>query len=275
MKAEILHVLSYYELFEYPPTIEEIYYSLKIKTSFDEIESALVQLINRGQVFTKGQRYAKKREIIVLFQSKMRYSKKLTADFTKIHKVFTSFPTIQLVGISGSLSMLDADQSDDIDLFVVTAKDTLWLTRLYVLIVTRFLSLLGNYIAQKLCWNIFMEEECLTLPPKKQNEYTAHELIQLKIVYEKHLTSQKLQSHNAWILKILPNVQINYHQNKSDYRASGKSKILKYFDEFLRYFQLKWLHIKGYKTIEYDSQAWFIQDDFEQKIPRGLIRKNT
>ena len=270
MKAEILHVLAYYDLFEYPPTLEEIYCSLRIKASIEDVKSTLAQLIERGQVCAQEKRYAKKREIILLFDSKMRYSKSLTASFINLYKVFALLPTIHLIGISGSLSMLDADETDDIDLFVVTAEHTLWFTRFYVLIITRLLSLLGNHTAQKLCWNIFMEEQCLTLPQKKQNEYTAHELMQLKIIYEKYLTLQKLQKENAWILKILPNVQINYRQNESDYRASGKDKLLKYLDALLRYLQLKWLDKKGYKAIEYSSQVWFIQEDFESKIPLKL-----
>lgn len=186
--------------------------------------------------------------------------------FEKIHRLYTIFPFIRLLGISGSLSMLDADKNDDIDLFVVTSNSTLWLTRCYVLFVTRILSLFNHSIAPKLCWNIFMEEQCLSLPLHKQNEYTAHELIQLKIVYDKSDTAHKLQTDNQWIHDILPNVQINSKRKNIDYKPSWQHKVFKFIDLSLRYFQLLWLSKKGYTATEYESQVWFIQNDFEKKI---------
>lgn len=270
MESEIIHVLSYYDIFKYPPTLSEIYLSLRSKTDLTEMQASLRDLVHRGIIVQSGKRYAKKREILVTFKPKERYSRVLTAEFCKILDIFSILPAVRLIGISGSLSMLDADQNDDVDLFVITTGNTLWITRFYLLFITRLFSFFGNKLTQKLCWNIFMEETNLTLPKNKQSEYTAHELIQLKILYDSSHSSQKLQQDNNWILKILPNVQINYLTGNFNYRLSGKNKMLIWINGILRYFQLRWLEKKGYKTIEYSSQVWFIQEDFERNIPIKL-----
>ncbi len=270
MKSEILHVLSYYDLFEYAPTLHEIFISLRVKSTMKDVQSGLSLLSKQGIIVSEGNRYARRKSIILAFKRKKKYSIKLNNEFRVIQRFFSLAPTVSLIGISGSLSMMDADTNDDIDLFVVTAQDTLWLSRFYILLVTRIMSIFGNSTAQKLCWNIFMEEKNLALPPKKQNEYTAHELVQLKVIYDKSHVAQKLQKENMWITKILPNVQINYKKIHGSYRQPRQYKYLKFFDNIVRFFQRKWLYKKGYRVIEYPSQVWFIQSDFEQKIPFPL-----
>jgi hypothetical protein len=37
-------------------------------------------------------------------------------------KILSFFPQIKLIGLSGSLAMMNADKDDDIDLFIITAK---------------------------------------------------------------------------------------------------------------------------------------------------------
>lgn len=270
MKSEILHVLSYYDLFEYAPTLHEIFISLRFKSTIRDLQSDLSLLCKEGSIISEGDRYARRKNIISACIKRKKYSKKLNQEFGMIQPFFSYIPTVRLIGISGSLSMLDADINDDIDLFVVTTQNTLWLSRFYILLVTRIMSVFGNKTAQRLCWNIFMEEKSLGLPETKRNEYTAHELIQLKIIYDRSHISEKLQKENEWVLKILPNVQINYSKMHKNYRLPEQYKYLKILDSFFRFFQRRWLHKKGYKVTEYPSQVWFIQRDFEQKFPFPL-----
>lgn len=270
MKSEILHVLSYFDFFDYAPTFEEIYVSLRVKSSIHTLEIELEKLVRRQVIQVDEKRYAMNKETILVCKKKRKYSQKLKQSFEDLYSIFTYFPCIQFIGISGSLSMLDAESGDDIDLFVVTSQNTIWLSRFYILLITRIMAIMGNSVAKQLCWNIFIEEQNLTLPMNKQNEYTAHELLQLKTVYDSSDISQKLIGKNRWVLKILPNVQINSRNVENDYRLLNSSKAFTYVDRFFRYFQLRWLNKKGYKAVEYPSQVWFIQNDFEKKIPIPL-----
>ncbi len=272
MKSEILHVLSYYGLFEYAPTFHEIFVSLRVKTSKVRLEQSLTELVQQKTIASDGRRYAKSEQIISLCKAKRVYSGDLKKKYGDIHWIFSLFPTILLIGISGSLSMDDAEEGDDIDLFVITKAGTLWLSRFYVLLITRLMAVFGSSTARKLCWNIFMEEQNLILPSGKQNEYTAHELVQLHVIFDRSNLTENLFIQNRWILKILPNVQINSVDITDNYRLSYKSKYIKLIDNLFRYFQLNWLKKKGYAAVEYPSQVWFIQNDFESRIPISLKR---
>lgn len=52
---------------------------------------------------------------------------------------------------------------------------------------------------------MFLEEGYLTLPTDKQNLYTAHEIAQLKPIYDKDGIYQKFLFANSWTKNYLPN----------------------------------------------------------------------
>ncbi|MDH7476381.1 MAG: hypothetical protein QHH09_02835 [Microgenomates group bacterium] len=54
-------------------------------------------------------------------------------------KLISVFPQIKLVGLSGSLSMMNAKENDDIDLFIITANNRLFTGRFIALALAEFL----------------------------------------------------------------------------------------------------------------------------------------
>ncbi|OGK12689.1 hypothetical protein A3C98_05355 [Candidatus Roizmanbacteria bacterium RIFCSPHIGHO2_02_FULL_37_15] len=56
-------------------------------------------------------------------------------------KLLSLFPQIKLVGLSGSVAMLNAGEDHDIDLFIITGKDRLWTGRFIALFLAQLLSI--------------------------------------------------------------------------------------------------------------------------------------
>ncbi len=272
MKSAILHILRYYAVFDYPPLLSEIHRFYPQQISLSSLEDYLNKLVRSNELFYNDGRYARNSAVFVRYLEKERISQALIADFRSIVGWFGQIPTVKLIGISGSLSMLDADSHDDIDLFVITSRDTLWITRAWVLLITRVMSLAGNKTMKNLCWNIFMDEDSLQLPSDKKNEYTAHELLQIKVMYDERYFHHKLLVSNDWVGEMFPNVQQNLLKNNINYRPLQKSILIKKINLICRFFQKVWLEKRGYNVREFDAQAWFIQDDFEHKIPMKLKR---
>ena len=52
---------------------------------------------------------------------------------------------------------------------------------------------------------MFIDENYLAIPKEKQNLYTAHEVCQLKVLYDLDNTYQKFLVANSWVKKCLPN----------------------------------------------------------------------
>ena len=105
--------------------------------------------------------------------------------------------------------MENADKTDDIDLFIITSKNGLWLTRI---LITTFLNSMGvrrkagmklSQVAGKLCLNILLEED--RLAQNKADIYLAHEVLQMKVLWQRNGIYQKYLEENEWAFKFLPN----------------------------------------------------------------------
>ena len=112
-------------------------------------------------------------------------------------------PTIKFIGVTGSLAMKNAKPSDDLDLLLITRKNTLWLTRLLVYVLLFCLHYPVRFPGEKkekdkLCLNIWLAENDLLI--KSQNLFTAHEIAQIIPLVDKKNTFNKFLSQNKWIL---------------------------------------------------------------------------
>ncbi len=89
-------------------------------------------------------------------------------------RLIYSFPFVRGVFISGSLSKDCVEEDGDIDFFILTQKNRLWLCRA-LLIIYKKIFLLNSY--RYFCLNYFIDEENLEIDEK--NLYTATELVTL------------------------------------------------------------------------------------------------
>ncbi|MBI2611766.1 hypothetical protein HYW54_03420 [Candidatus Gottesmanbacteria bacterium] len=200
MKTAFLKTIIYADIFDYPLTKEEINYWLIPSKSQN---SSLIEE-KEGFYFLKG-----RKKIINLRKLRNKYSKKKYEIATTIIETLKLIPTIKLIGITGALSVDNSDKNDDIDLFIITQKNTLWTTRFLATLMLDILRVrrkpYQNEIANKICLNMFVDENHLKIPPKEQDLYTAHEVLQMKPLWEKDNIYQKFLSQNQWVKKYLPN----------------------------------------------------------------------
>ncbi|MBI2036309.1 hypothetical protein HYT17_01655 [Candidatus Microgenomates bacterium] len=203
----ILKTVLYADIFNYPLKEEEVYrWTKDIKIlRYDDIKRANGVIIHKNSfMLLKGREelIIKRMEREVISKRKIQTAKNLV-NFLKF------IPTIKLIGVSGSVAAGNADSADDIDLFIITKRGTLWLTRLLTTIVVELMSRRRRPnetdVADKICLNMFVDERFLAVLRKKQNLYTAHEVCQLKALYDKDGTYQKFLWANRWVRKFLPN----------------------------------------------------------------------
>lgn len=126
----------------------------------------------------------------------------------KAVKILSFIPSIKLVGVSGALSMENAKKEDDIDLFILTSADTLWITRLFSLVLLRFFDISvrrfgEKNVKNKLCLNLWVDEANLDLS-RRRDVYTAHEILQIKVLYDKKGAYKKFLTANSWVGEFFP-----------------------------------------------------------------------
>ncbi len=212
MKKEILQTLSYADVFDYPLSVSEVWRFLisQRKTKVRDVQKALarmgtdLKLINTegGFYFLPG-----RKEIIETRRKRERESRKKLEIAEKVAGILRKIPWVKMIGVTGALAMENSNKEDDIDLFIITSKNRLWLTR--GLVVT-FLRLTGLYrrpgkIKNKICPNMLLDEDHFEVPKNEQDLFSAHEVCQLKVIWEREGIYQKFLKENQWSKKFLPN----------------------------------------------------------------------
>lgn len=155
-----------------------------------------------------------------------KYSKQKLIIAKKASQILSKIPTVKFVGITGSLAMMNAKKDSDIDLMIVTSAGMLWSTRLISLIC-----LLGQIRRfddrnqkDKLCLNMWLDQDDLVWKKSDRNVYTAHEIGQIVPLVNKCETYEKFLHENKWILDYWPNsVEKKYMVYSKSY--IGKTKI--------------------------------------------------
>ncbi|MFI5265196.1 MAG: hypothetical protein ACHQT7_00440 [Candidatus Levyibacteriota bacterium] len=207
----IIKTLCYAQIFSYPLTEAELWRYLlhNKKVSKKRFTAHLSQNL---QVFERRDDYVVLRGDAKLIEERIKRHAISTKKLKKailVSRILFYIPTVQLIGVSGSLSMYNAKREDDIDLFFITSKNFLWTTRF---LVNALLWLLGQkrmraetYAQDKICPNMFMPEDHLHIKKPNQNMYTAHEVVQMKVLFAKEHIYQKFLSQNTWVIRHMPN----------------------------------------------------------------------
>jgi len=207
LQKAILKTLIYADIFDYPLTKSEINHWLiwQHKTPPPDINKTLSS-------FSKSNSYyylPSRKSIIKIRQSRSRFSKSKLKQAHRISRYLSLILTIKLIAITGALSMNNSHKHDDIDLLIITKSNRLWLTRLFSILLLELLQLRrrpqARQTTNKICLNLFLDESSLQLPASQRNLYTAHEVSQIKPIFNKQSTYQKFLNQNSWVKNYLPN----------------------------------------------------------------------
>lgn len=269
----ILKTLTYHDIFDYPLTLEEIYkYLIGKKASIKSVRHELKNTIyfaiqhepERSSYALYALRGRQKLFQFRKFRQKISHGKLLRA---KIYsKLLSTIPTIKLIAVSGALAMQNSHKNDDIDLVIISAKNTLWTTRFLAnLILWPFRRLPNSkLISDRACLNIFIDESNLKISP--QNLYIAHEICQMKPLFDKDKTYSRLFKANRWIFKYLPNWQSEKIESRRDTNWPLISDNWKLFENLLKNFQL-WYMRKRISTERVgETQLFFHPRDTQERI---------
>jgi len=127
---------------------------------------------------------------------------KWTLAYQVINKL-ARIPTIQAVFVTGSLSMSNCQESDDIDLMLITTPYTLWLTRALVVVYLSLKKLRRNRVTRnRICDNLYLETGSLSL--SNRSLFVAHELLQAKCLFDRSSVHKQLLLANPWVQSYLP-----------------------------------------------------------------------
>lgn len=206
----------------------------------------------------------------------------------KAGRLLLCIPSVKFVGVTGGLAMRNADARDDIDIFIITSGRTLWISRL---LATILLDIVGwrrkpgeKHVSDKICLNMFMDEDNLCIPKDEQDLFSAHEVLQTEPIWSKGNIYKEFLHANSWVRKYLP---VAWNTKKD-----GRSAVTEtwhwhndFGSRFMRFVEkpvgvLQQWYMRNRKTTEVirdgmirfhprDARVWILQE-----LKRRLLRKN-
>jgi len=164
----------------------------------------LSELIEEGICFENNNYYAINKDVTALATQRIDKEKKAVHYFKKLPfytKLIRSFPFVSGIAISGSLSKNVMHKDGDIDYFIITAPNRLWICRTF-LVVFKKVFLLNS--KKYFCVNYFVDENNLLIPDK--NIFTAIETTHLLPVYNTALIN-RMKTNNRWTEEFINNFE--------------------------------------------------------------------
>ena len=200
-----LEALAYFDVFDFPLTKHEILKYSRLPNII-ELEKYISQLLEREIIFKLGDCYAIRNEP-KLVKNRVENATRAFAyhpQAKKKSKLISQFPYVKGVFISGSLSKGVMDKDGDIDFFIVTKANRLWVARTLLILYKKiFLFNSRKYF----CINYLVDENSLEIEQK--NRFTAVELLSLLPMVNTNL-HQDIIGNNDWVQSYFSG---NFHEN--------------------------------------------------------------
>lgn len=205
LRFSIVSTLAYYDVFSYPLTLVEIHAKLPLRAEKEEVAKTVDELVNGGRVYHFDEFFTLRNDFGLIEKRKTANARaREQMDLARQKASFISkFPFIRGIFISGSLSKNYADDKSDLDFFIVTAPNHLWLARTIFVFTRKLLVAKKNY--RNYCLNYFIASDNLTID--ERNLFTATELTTLIPVYGHEYYYQLLEA-NGWLKELMPNFKL-------------------------------------------------------------------
>jgi hypothetical protein len=207
-QQSIIKALAYFDIFNYPLTKEEITSFLDQFVAVDDVTEALQQLVAGKRIFRLGNFYSLQYDH-ALHTRRLAGNRKAESLLTIAYKIggfLYQFPFVRGIGISGSLSKNFADQQTDIDFFIITRANRLWLARTLMHLFKKLTFITGHQ--HLYCMNYYIDEEAMCID--EQNIFTATELVTLLPVCGNG-TMDRFYDQNNWAAAYFPNQKMHKH----------------------------------------------------------------
>jgi hypothetical protein len=201
VQAALLRTLAYFDVFKHPLSLPELLRYADLKLSHEgHILQLLDALVTRGAIEHHAG-YWTLSDATTRVHHRELSAERAKARFPQAERMtrrIASFPFVQAVFISGSLSKGCMAPDGDIDYFIITRPGRLWVARTMLILYKKFFLLNSR---RDFCVNYFVDTEHLTVTD--HDRYTALEVVTLIPLYGNG-TTEAFFDRNAWAFAHYP-----------------------------------------------------------------------
>ncbi len=210
IEQNIVKTLAFFSVFDYPLTLWEVWKFFPIETTFYEIRNVIESIDSVGSKY--GFYYLKKDGLGMVRERLTRYghADRKYKILNKYLFIFKIIPWVEGVAMANLIGQHNLRGGGDIDIFVITKKNRVWLTRFFSISFLKIFNLRPNKKTSKdkICLSFFVDKTALNLQNLMINNddwYFVYWLANLCFVYERNGSSTLFFDSNSWINKYLPN----------------------------------------------------------------------
>jgi len=217
-EASILKLLAYFDIFHYPLTKSEIRQSLTSSITGEELDQILRGLLARQVIFLHLGFYSIHNTPMLAHRRTEGNTRaeKMIPKALSIGRFLGHFPFVRAIAISGSLSKNFADEKADIDFFIITKANRLWIARTIMHLFKKLTFITGHQ--HYFCMNYYIDEEGMRI--ESQNVFTAIEIATLLPV------SGKKELDNFFVINNWCQQFFRTHDNQNlQIGTAGQSRI--------------------------------------------------
>lgn len=201
IKENIVKILVYFDIFQYPLTNNEIADFSSFPVTQSSIDTALNQMVEERSIFKIDKFYSLQNNPALAIKrivgNRLAIDQMKTA--AKAANILANFPYVRGLAISGSLSKNFADEKTDIDFFIITKANRLWIARTIMHLFKKLSFLFRRQ--HWFCMNYYVDEAMLEIPEK--NIFTAMEIVTLIPMYGSE-SMEQFYNENNWTRAFFP-----------------------------------------------------------------------
>lgn len=294
IRDALITAISYADIFDYPLTEEELLTWVPFRTGLKRSPlSRYLELVEGHGVTWKNKR------LFAIRKQREAWSVDKWIRAKRVANLLRWIPTINLIGVTGGLTRSNAKAQDDIDLFIITAPKTIWVTRAISTILLDMFRLRrrpqDRSVQNLMCMNMFMSEDGLALPKSERDFFTAHEVLLMTPLWDRDEIYIKFLSANRWARIFLPNAWkeknmniesriLNYDQRRFgffyifSFILHTSYFMLRLIEPFARMMQLRYMSKRRSTEVVTDHVIRFHPRDariwIKRKLEERLMRFN-
>ncbi len=212
IKEAIFKTIVFFDIFDYPLTAFEIWQYLDYHCSLYDVEKVLLD-IDKEKIESNGAYYFLKnrKEIVRTRSRRYNYSDRKMKRAMRISRLFRFIPWIKMIAIGNIIGSNNLKDGSDIDFFIITEKNRVWLSRFFTTIITKLLLLRPrvNNVRDKICLSFYISDDKANLEnlhlEKNKDPYFVYWLANLMPIYQRNNYYKKFLKKNNWLRIVLPN----------------------------------------------------------------------
>ncbi len=271
----VLLTLIYSSCFSFALTTDEITNRLpkapkKIFFSKQKIKQSLKKLLDQSLIQSDGQYFYLKEKDLLNRKKRAQFiaEKQIRAkEFVELAK---KVPFVKAIILTGSTAVDNAKKEDDLDFMIICQKNTLWISRFILIILTKLKDKRPSREKDNAwCLNLWLDEFDLTIDENRRSLYEAYEILQMKFIFDRDDCQKKFLNANDWLKKYLL-----FYDNFKFEKYNGEMSFSA-INQLMFWMQKKYrLTIFGQENFDLTpTQAFFNHLNFREKLFIKLRKK--